>query len=52
METSVDLISIVIAAWNEQAKLRNCLDSIDQSTVRNVEIIVIDNASADERRRF
>lgn len=40
-------ISIVLVTWNSAPYLRRCLDGILQQTVRDRELIVVDNASAD-----
>jgi N-acetylglucosaminyl-diphospho-decaprenol L-rhamnosyltransferase len=40
-------LSIVIVSWNEWPKLQQCLSSIYHSTLPAVEVLVIDNASAD-----
>lgn len=42
------LVSILIPAHNEEATIARCLDSILKSTVRDLEIIVIDDASTDD----
>ena len=42
------LISIVIVYWNSAKYLPRCLDCISQQTVRDFEIIIIDNGSLDE----
>jgi (heptosyl)LPS beta-1,4-glucosyltransferase len=36
-------ISVVISAWNEEAKIKQCLESLDWVD----EIIVVDNSSTD-----
>ena len=41
------LVSILIPAHNEEKSIVRCLDSVRQSTVRNLEIVVIDDASTD-----
>ena len=41
-------VSIVLVTWNSAQYLRRCLDGIRQQTHRDVELIVVDNASADE----
>jgi hypothetical protein len=43
-------LSIVTVNWNGWAHTRKCLESIRACHVENAEIIVIDNASADETR--
>jgi GT2 family glycosyltransferase len=41
-------VSIVLVTWNSGQYLRRCLDGIRQQTHRDVELIVVDNASTDE----
>lgn len=40
-------VTIVLVTWNSAPYLRRCLDGILQQTVRDRELIVVDNASAD-----
>jgi len=40
-------LSIVIVSWNDWPKLRDCLTSIYRNAPSAVEILVVDNASAD-----
>ncbi|HEX8619055.1 MAG TPA: glycosyltransferase family 2 protein [Thermoanaerobaculia bacterium] len=42
------LVSVVLVTWNSAQYLRRCLAGIAQQTHRNVELIAIDNASADD----
>ena len=39
------LISIIIPVYNHAEELLACLDSIEQQTYRNVEVIIVDDAS-------
>jgi glycosyltransferase involved in cell wall biosynthesis len=41
-------ISVIIAVFNGQSTLQQCLDSVTQQVYKNVEIIVIDGGSTDE----
>lgn len=41
-------ISIIIAVFNAQSTLQECLDSVTQQVYKNVEILVIDGGSTDE----
>ena len=41
------LISIVIAAFNEERKIVKCLDSLLNQKYKNIEIIVVDDGSTD-----
>jgi GT2 family glycosyltransferase len=42
------LVSVVIVTWNSAIFLRRCLASLLAQTYRNLELIHVDNASADE----
>ena len=42
-----NLVSIIIPHYNNETILLNCLKSIYESTYKNFEIIVVDNASID-----
>lgn len=41
------MISIVLLNWNGKRFLKDCIDSIQQQSYRNFELIIIDNASSD-----
>lgn len=41
------LVSVIIPNWNGQKWLRNCFYSIEEQTYKNVETILVDNASQD-----
>ena len=41
-------VSVVVVAWNSWPDLERCLRAIDASSFRDLEVIVIDNASADD----
>lgn len=41
-------VTVLIPAHNEEKTIARCLDSVLQSTMRDLEIIVIDDASSDE----
>ncbi|MFO7937196.1 MAG: glycosyltransferase family 2 protein [Kiritimatiellia bacterium] len=41
------LVSIIIVNWNKVEYLRNCIESLLESTYKSIEIIVVDNGSAD-----
>jgi GT2 family glycosyltransferase len=43
-----ELVSVVLVTWNSAPYLRRCLDGIRQQTHRHAELIVVDNASADD----
>ena len=40
-------VSVIIPHWNGIDVLSECLDSLGKSTYKNIEIIVVDNASTD-----
>ena len=40
-------VSVIIPHWNGIDVLSECLDSLGRSTYKNIEIIVVDNASSD-----
>ncbi len=42
------LVSVVIPNWNGAAHLPTCLDSLRRQTLRDFEVIVVDNHSADD----
>ena len=46
-EDSLPKISIVIPVWNAQDHLRACLDSVIGQTLRDIEVICVDDASSD-----
>jgi GT2 family glycosyltransferase len=46
------LVSIVLVTWDSAAVLPRCLSAIAQQTWRDVELIVVDNASADDSLRI
>lgn len=45
-------VSIVLVTWNSGQYLPRCLDAVGRQTHRDVELIVVDNASADGSRAF
>ncbi|HEY0156719.1 MAG TPA: glycosyltransferase family 2 protein [Thermoanaerobaculia bacterium] len=42
------LVSVVLVTWNSARYLRRCLEGIGRQTHPNVELIAVDNASADD----
>jgi poly-beta-1,6-N-acetyl-D-glucosamine synthase len=46
------LVSVLIPAHNEQAVIERCLQSVAQSSYRNLEIIIVDDASKDDTSRL
>ncbi len=47
MRDSRQLVSIVVLNYNGKNVLRECLESVLRSTYRDIEVIVVDNASTD-----
>lgn len=45
-------VSLVIPALNEEKYIRKCLEAIDKQTVKPLEVIVVDNGSADSTREI
>lgn len=41
-------ISVIVAVFNAQSTLQQCLDSVTQQTYKNIELIAIDGGSTDE----
>jgi GT2 family glycosyltransferase len=41
------LVSVVIVSWNSAEHLPHCLDCLSQQTLRDFEVIIIDNGSLD-----
>lgn len=46
------LVSAIIPTYNSSSTLEACIESVKAQTYRNLEIIVVDNYSADETRRI
>ncbi|MFH1188323.1 MAG: glycosyltransferase [bacterium] len=44
------LVSVVVTTKNEEANIKNCLQSIISQSYKNVEIIVVDNHSTDKTK--
>jgi len=42
------MVSITIVTWNSARHLRECLDSIARQEYRELEVVLVDNASTDE----
>ena len=46
--TKLPKISVIIPAYNEETKIKKCLDSLLKQTYKNVEIFVVDDGSSDK----
>ena len=42
------MLSVVIPNWNGASHLPTCLNALNNQTIRDFEVIVVDNASSDE----
>lgn len=51
-EREMPLVSVVVAVYNGETVIRETLESILQQTYRNIEVIVIDDASTDNSREI
>ena len=48
MEKNKKLVSVIVPLYNSAAFMKKCVDSIREQTYRNLEIILVDDGSADE----
>ncbi len=46
------LVSVIVTTRNEEGAIRQCLESIRRQTYKNIEILVVDNASDDQTKRI
>lgn len=44
---SVPLVSVIVPAYNAEQTIHQCLDSIVNQSYKNLEVIIIDDESAD-----
>ena len=47
-----DFVSIIIVNYNGKEFLKTILESIEKSSFKNYEIIIVDNKSSDRSREF
>ena len=52
LSSSRPLVSIILVTWNSARFLPRCLDALRAQTYQPVEVIVVDNASADASREL
>src|SRR5262245_36442251 len=45
-------VSIIVANWNGETLLENCLEALSRQTYRDREIILVDNGSTDSSVQF
>ena len=46
------MVSVLIVTWNSAQYLHECLASIDSQEYRDLEVVIIDNASTDGTAEF
>ena len=44
------MVSVTIVTWNSGQYLAECFASLEQQDYRELEVIIVDNASSDETR--
>ena len=46
------LISILVAAYNVEKYIDQCLDSIEKQSYKNIEVIIVDDFSSDDTKKI
>ena len=46
------LVSVIIPVYNAQNTIKKCLDSVVSQSYKNLDIIVVDNCSTDESKKY
>lgn len=47
MEQTIPVVSIIVAVYNSESTLKRCLDSLISQTLKNFEVLLIDDGSTD-----
>ncbi len=47
MSTEIPQVSVVVVNWNGRRHLAGCLPALERQTVRDLEVVVVDNGSSD-----
>lgn len=50
--TELPLISVIVPIYNVEHYLRKCLDSLKRQSLKEIEILCIDDGSTDESRKI
>lgn len=52
MDMTIPAVSIVVPVYNNQNTISRCIDSLINQTIKNIEIILINNASSDKTEQI